>query len=68
MQGKWIAAYLSGEMKLPDLDAKTAEIAQHREVQLKTYLDSKRYVLEVDSKSYSSQIRCDILAHKAGVK
>ncbi|ASM74921.1 MULTISPECIES: flavin-containing monooxygenase [Roseobacteraceae] len=66
IQGKWIAAYLSGAMRMPDRAARTEEIERHQQVQRKTYLDSKRYVLEVDFKTFSGQMRRDMAAGKAG--
>lgn len=65
-QGKWIAAYLSGQMTLPDDDGQRQEIAKHRARQRRTYLDSARYTLEVDYALYSKQMKRDIQAGKAG--
>ncbi|MFV0473016.1 MAG: flavin-containing monooxygenase, partial [Pikeienuella sp.] len=48
IQGKWIAGMLSGAIRLPEAPVQRREIAAHRERQRRTYLDSARYVLEVD--------------------
>lgn len=61
-QGKWIAAALSGEMKLPSLPEQQNEVAVHRKLQRDTYLGSDRYVLEVDYGIYSKQMRTDMTA------
>lgn len=65
-QGKWIAALLSGKMALPDSETRLREIAEHRDRQRKTYLDSPRYTLEVDFALYSKQMKTDITTGKAG--
>lgn len=67
IQGKWIAAYLADKMTLPDTAGQSREVETHRNVQRKTYLDSNRYVLEVDFKTYSRQMKRDISAGSAGI-
>ncbi len=59
-QGKWIAGVLSGQTKLPGPDEMRREIAAHRERQRQTYLDSARYVLEVDYGLYTKQMKADM--------
>lgn len=66
-QGKWIAAHLSGEISLPDDNGRKAEVRAHRELQKQTYLESDRYVLEVDYKYYSKQMHKDIVSGQGGV-
>ena len=66
-QGKWLAAALSGQMKLPAATVMQAEIAAHRDRQRRTYLDSDRYVLEVDFKRYTGQMRQDMAKGEAGI-
>jgi len=65
-QGKWIAAMLSGDLRLPDESGREREIEAHRERQRKTYLDSARYVLEVDYKLYTRQMKGDLESGRAG--
>ena len=65
-QGKWIAAALSGRMQLPDTQGMQAEIDRHIAYQRKTYLDAPRYLLEVDYKLYTKQMRGDIKRGRAG--
>ena len=60
IQGKWIAAALSGDMKLPPRERQQYEVATHRKMQRDTYLGSDRYVLEVDFGIYSKQMRSDM--------
>ncbi|MGR3321567.1 MAG: flavin-containing monooxygenase [Pseudooceanicola sp.] len=66
IQGKWIASYLSGGMKLPDPGARAGEVEAHRDYQRRVYLDSDRYVLEVDFRTYAGQMRRDMQAGQAG--
>ena len=62
VQARWIAAVLSGAVRLPDATIMRAEIGRHAERQRKTYLDSHRYALEVDFKGYAKQMRADMQA------
>ena len=61
-QGKWIAALLSGKIKLPDSATQKAEVATHQAAQKESFVDSKRYVLEVDYATYAKQMRDDLRA------
>jgi dimethylaniline monooxygenase (N-oxide forming) len=67
IQGRWLAALLSGNIALPDAATRQREIELHRKRQRETYLDSERYTLEVDFKIYSRQLRADMQSGKAGV-
>lgn len=67
IQGQWIAGVLSGQIALPDTADQTREVETHREMQRQSYLDSKRYVLEVDYRTYAAQMRKDMGAGRAGV-
>jgi dimethylaniline monooxygenase (N-oxide forming) len=60
IQGRWLAAVLSGDVDLPDIDTQRIEIADHRKRQRETYLDSERYALEVDFRIYSRQLKADM--------
>lgn len=66
-QGKWIAAVASGRVRLPDRAAMDQEIRNHRDYQRRTYLDAPRYVLEVDYKTYTAQMKADLAAGVGGV-
>lgn len=65
-QGKWIAAALKGDMKLPDTATQRREIDAHRARQRRTYLDTARYQLEVDYGLYTKQMKADMAARAAG--
>ncbi|GGE32839.1 monooxygenase [Primorskyibacter flagellatus] len=66
VQGKWIAALASGAMTLPSREGMDAEIRAHRDYQRRVYVDSPRYVLEVDGKLYSGQMKADMASGVAG--
>lgn len=66
LQGKWIAGLLAGKMKLPSVEEQTNEVNAHREKQRKTYLSSDRYILEVDFREYSGQMKADLASGKTG--
>lgn len=59
-QGKWIANLLSKKISLPDLATQKAEVETHINEQKATFLDSGRYVLEVDFLTYSRQMKQDL--------
>ncbi|HYI26854.1 MAG TPA: monooxygenase, partial [Bradyrhizobium sp.] len=60
IQGEWLAAALSGAMRLPDPRTREREVKKHRDYQRRTYLDADRYILEVDFKTYARQMRNDV--------
>ena len=66
IQARWLAAVLAGAVRLPDAAAMQTEIERHHERQRRTYLDSDRYALEVDFKTYAKQMREDMQAGRAG--
>lgn len=60
IQARWIAAVLSGRIKLPPPEAMAKEAAAHwRQVQGR-YVDSARYTLEVDFRDYAAAMRADM--------
>jgi dimethylaniline monooxygenase (N-oxide forming) len=67
IQGRWLAAVLSGDVDLPDIDTQRSEIPVHQKRQRETYLDSDRYALEVDFRIYSRQLTADMHGGKASV-
>ncbi|MCC5978037.1 MAG: NAD(P)-binding domain-containing protein [Salinarimonas sp.] len=66
IQGQWIARALSEKMALPDAQARAREVEAHRARQRKTWLDSPRYLLEVDFRHYAGQMRADMERGVAG--
>jgi dimethylaniline monooxygenase (N-oxide forming) len=66
IQAQWIAAALAGALAMPDVAAMDREIDAHLDRQRRTFLDSDRYVLEVDYKLYAGQLRGDLAAGRAG--
>jgi dimethylaniline monooxygenase (N-oxide forming) len=68
IQGRWLAAVLSGDVDLPDIDTQRSEIADHQKRQRETYLDSDRYALEVDFRIYSRQLKADVHVGKAAFR
>lgn len=59
-QARWIAAHLAGRLRLPDAAAMDDEIAAHRAWLRRTFVDSARYTLEVDFRSYAGQLGNDL--------
>ena len=51
-QGRWIAAYLRGEYRLPSQTAMEADIARERAQMFKRYVASKRHTMQVDFDNY----------------
>lgn len=66
IQARWIAAALANDMTLPDAATMSREIAAHHARKQRTYLNSARYTLEVDFKSYSGALRKDMANARAG--
>jgi hypothetical protein len=67
VQARWIAATLEGSMKLPPADDMAREVARHHERKQRTWLNSARYTLEVDARSYTAALRKDMTRARAGV-
>ena len=66
VQGEWLAAALSGAMRLPNAEVRAREVESHRAYQRRTYVSADRYLLEVDFKIYAEQMREDIRRGAAG--
>lgn len=66
IQARWIAAALANDMALPDAATMSREVAAHHAQKQRTYLNSARYTLEVDFKSYSGALRKDMESARAG--
>jgi hypothetical protein len=67
IQGRWLAALLSGAMALPDAATMQREIARHAALRARRYVGSPRYALEVDFRDHARQLRGDIARGRAGV-
>jgi hypothetical protein len=61
VQARWIAATLKGNIALPSIAEMAREVAQHHERKQRTWLNSARYTLEVDARSYTAALRKDIV-------
>lgn len=66
VQAQWIAAALVGSVKLPGKEVMDREIAAHHVQKQRAWVNSARYTLEVDFKSYSGVLRKDIRRAQAG--
>lgn len=66
IQARWVAEVLAGTMALPGRQPMRDEIARHSKALARTYVGSARYTLEVDYKTYASQLRRDMRLGLAG--
>ena len=60
IQARWIAAVLSGKVALPEANDMALEVRGFYQDQLRTWLNSPRYTLEVDFKDYAAELNGDI--------
>ena len=60
VQSRWLAALLSGAMRLPAAPAMAREIDQHAQGVRQRYVGTARYALEVDARSYAKQLAADM--------
>jgi hypothetical protein len=65
-QGRWLAAVLAGELRLPDRATMEREIDRNRARIRRRYVDSVRYTLEVDFREHAGQLARDRAAGVAG--
>jgi Flavin-binding monooxygenase-like len=61
-QGRWIAAYLRGEYRLPPPAEMEADIRRERERMFKRYVASKRHTMQVDFDNYLYELRKEMQA------
>jgi hypothetical protein len=61
-QGRWIAAYLRGEYRLPSRAAMEADMRRERERLRRRYVASKRHTMEVDFDDYLYALRRELRA------
>jgi dimethylaniline monooxygenase (N-oxide forming) len=66
VQSRWLAALLSGAMRLPDLGAMEREITHHANAVRRRYVGSARYTLEVDARTYAKELVRDMQRAEAG--
>ena len=67
VQARWIAAVLSSELQLPEPEMMRAEVQAHHSRQDRNYLNSERYILEVDYRNYSQALRRDMRRRSGGI-
>lgn len=67
VQSRWLAAHLGGAMGLPEPAQMAREIDRHRAAVQKRYVGSARYALEVDARTYATQLATDIQRGEAGL-
>lgn len=67
VQARWIAAVLADRMTLPSAAEMAREVKSHHEQKQRTWLNSARYTLEVDSKSYAGALRKDMERNQTGL-
>ena len=60
IQGRWLAAILSGRLALPHRSEMVAEIERHRRHVAKRYVQAARYTLEVDFREYAAEMTADL--------
>jgi dimethylaniline monooxygenase (N-oxide forming) len=60
VQSRWLAALLGGTVRLPGPAAMAREIDRHARSVRSRYVSSARYVLEVDARTYASQLLSDL--------
>lgn len=60
IQGKWLAAVLANEIRLPGRDGMMAEIDAHQRYVSRRFVGSARYTLEVDFRRYARELFRDI--------
>ncbi|MGE0715676.1 MAG: flavin-containing monooxygenase [Alphaproteobacteria bacterium] len=66
IQARWLAACLSGALRLPAAHVMEKEIADHGRRLARRYVGSARYTLEVDFREYARQLRGDLRQGTAG--
>ncbi|HVL56296.1 MAG TPA: NAD(P)-binding domain-containing protein [Burkholderiaceae bacterium] len=66
VQSRWLAALLSGAMRLPEPATMRREIERHANAVRRRYVGSARYALEVDGRTYAQQLRRDMHREQGG--
>jgi dimethylaniline monooxygenase (N-oxide forming) len=58
-QGRWVAAYLLGEYRLPSPSAMRTDMERERARMFKRYVASKRHTMQVDFDNYLHELRAE---------
>lgn len=64
VQGRWLAAVLADEIRLPDHDGMQREIDAHHRHKTRRYVGAARYTLEVDGRAYRKQLIADMATNR----
>ena len=64
-QGRWVAAYLRGEYRLPSAGEMDADVARERAAMHKRYVASKRHTMQVDFDNYLYALAKELKAGSA---
>lgn len=67
-QGRWLAAYYSGDYALPDRTAMREDIAREREAMFKRYVASARHTMQVDFEDYLRDLERELAMGRARAK
>jgi dimethylaniline monooxygenase (N-oxide forming) len=62
VQGRWVAAYLRGEYRLPAGPEMEADVRRERDKMFKRYVASKRHTMQVDFDNYRYDLRKELKA------
>lgn len=66
IQARWLAGVVAGDISLPSPAEMEREVEAHQRLIRRSYVDSARYTLEVDFRTYARQLRDDMKRGKAG--
>ena len=66
LQARWLAGVLGGQTRLPSPEVMRQEIEDHRSAVARRYVNSTRYILEVDFRRYARQMAADTRRGQAG--
>jgi dimethylaniline monooxygenase (N-oxide forming) len=64
-QGRWLAAYLRGEYRLPPLPEMEADVKAERDRMFRRYVASKRHTMQVDFDNYLYELGKELKAGAA---
>ena len=66
LQARWLTGVLDGRIRLPPTAVMRQETEAHRRSVARRHVNSSRYVLEVDFRSYARDLAADARAGQAG--
>jgi dimethylaniline monooxygenase (N-oxide forming) len=61
VQARWISSTLANKFSMPPIDKMKDEIKAYHDKKSRTWLNSARYTLEVDAKSYANELRKEMV-------